>query len=175
MPGILREACGFYYQEFASIGQLGLKSTTIKLDTTNCFAKKWAEMIIPEKAQMLLSYNDPFYGKYAAVTQNQFGKGSISYQGTILSDEMQILLFKSILTKAGLFSPHDGMNYPVIIKSGKNNLNRQIHYFLNYSGTEKTIMYGFEDGQNLLLEKQIKKGSLIRLMPWDIAIIEEIK
>jgi beta-galactosidase len=175
MPGILREACGFYYQEFASIWQLGLKSKTISLDTTKCFAKKWAEMIIPEKAQTLVSYNDPFYGKYAAVTQNQFGKGSLTYQGTMLSDEMQLKLFKTILSESGPFSPNEEVVFPVVVKSGRNNLNKQIHYFLNYSGVEKTVKYNFEDGQNLLSEKLISKGSLIRLKPWDLAIVEENK
>ena len=175
MPGILREACGFYYQEFASIWQLGLKSTSISLDTTKCFAKKWVEMIIPEKAQTLLSYNDPFYGKYAAVTQNQFGKGTICYQGSMLSDEMQLRLFKTILSKSGLLNPNEDVAFPVVIKSGRNNLNRQIHYFLNYSGTEKTVKYNFENGQNLLSEKPIGKGSIISLKPWDLAIVEENK
>ena len=132
-------------------------------------------MIIPEKAQTLVSYNDPFYGKYAAVTQNQFGKGTICYQGTMLSDEMQLVLFKTILSESGFFNPNQDVVFPVVVKSGKNNLNRQIHYFLNYSGTGKTIKYGFEDGRNLLSEKSINKGSLISLKPWDLAIVEENK
>ena len=173
MPGLLRDACGFYYQEFASIWQLGLKSTSLKIDTTNCFAQKWVEMIIPEKAHSLISYNHPFYGKYSAATQNLFGKGVITYQGTLLSDEMQLKLVESVLSTAGLMVQNEGIIFPVVLKSGRNNLNKQIHYYLNYSGTEKTVKYNFENGSNLLSEKQIRKGSVISLKPWDVAIIEE--
>jgi len=173
MPGLLREAAGFYYQEYASIGQMGLKSTSLKLDSTNNYAQKWAEMIVPEKAEVLLSYKHPFYGKYAAVTQNQYGKGSLLYLGTMLSDELQLELFKTVLIEKNLINPVEQPVYPVVIKTGKNNMNKQIHYYLNYSESEKTVKYNFNDGQNLLTEKPVKKGSSIILKPWDLAIVEE--
>ena len=106
---------------------------------------------------------------------NQFGKGAICYQGTVLSDEMQLELIRTIHSESGLFNLNEELVFPIVVKSGRNKLNKQIHYFLNYSGTNKTISYSFEDAQNLLSDKPINKGSLISLKPWDLAIVEEYK
>ena len=48
----------------------------------------WAEFIIPETAQALASYEHPFYGRFPAITRNQHGRGTLTYEGTLLSDKL---------------------------------------------------------------------------------------
>ena len=43
---------------------------------------EWAEMLIVEGAQPLAYYDHPFFGKYPAITQNHFGDGTLTYEGT---------------------------------------------------------------------------------------------
>jgi beta-galactosidase len=173
MPGLLREAAGFYYQEFSSINRLKIKSPFMSTDSTNCYAEKWAEMIIPEKTTVLVSYHHPFFGKYAAVTQNHFGKGELTYQGTMLSDTMQTKLIKSVVENVGLTKETHGVVFPIVVKNGRNDFNKEIHYFLNYSGIEKSVMYGYNRGTNLFTKSELNPGNAIVLKPWDVAIIEE--
>lgn len=40
------------------------------------------EMIVPRGARVLWRYGDPFYRSYAAITQNEYGKGTAYYLGT---------------------------------------------------------------------------------------------
>ena len=173
MPGLLREACGFYYQEFSSINQLRIKSLTMNIDSTNCYADKWAEMIIPEKASVLVSYQHPFFGKYAAVTQNRFGKGELTYQGTMLSETMQTKLIKSVLENVGLLQETHDVVFPIVVKHGSNDYNKEIHYYFNYSGMEKSVTYSYKRGTSLFTKSDINHGTAIVLKPWDVAIIEE--
>ncbi len=48
-PGPLREACGFYYQEFSNIKTLPLKENPFDVDENS--ATDWMEFIIPETAR----------------------------------------------------------------------------------------------------------------------------
>ena len=61
----------------------------LRLDLRKIIAKDWVEFLIPETAKPLAVYDDPFFGKYPAVTENKFGKGSFIYEGCLLTDEVQ--------------------------------------------------------------------------------------
>ena len=49
----------------------------------------WAEFLMPEHAKALAYYDHPFFGKWPAITENQFGAGTLLYEGTYLSDALQ--------------------------------------------------------------------------------------
>ena len=40
---------------------------------------KWIELLLPTSATVLAWYDHPYWGKYVAVTQNSFGKGTATY------------------------------------------------------------------------------------------------
>ena len=44
---------------------------------------------MPDTAKALAYYDHPFFGKWPAVTRNPFGKGTLTYEGTYLSDALQ--------------------------------------------------------------------------------------
>jgi beta-galactosidase len=78
VPGPLRKAAGFRYQEFSTLTRpLRLKNDPFKAGTDN-EASVWAEMLILESAKPLAFYDHPFFGKYPAITQNQFGSGILT-------------------------------------------------------------------------------------------------
>jgi beta-galactosidase len=88
-PGPLRKAAGFRYQEFSNLREpLALKGDPFHAGADNRVSD-WAEMLILEGAQPLAYYEHPFFGKYPAITRNQFGSGTLTYQGTVLSEKLQ--------------------------------------------------------------------------------------
>jgi len=104
-PGPLRKAAGFRYQEFSNLAKpIGLKDDPFKAGTENQVSV-WAEMLIPEGAQPLAFYDHPFFGRYPAITQNHFGSGTLTYEGTVLSDKLQEKVLLSVLRVAGLTGP----------------------------------------------------------------------
>jgi beta-galactosidase len=174
MPGPLKEAAGFHYQEFSSLKQpLPLKGDPFQVGAENKVSE-WAEMLIPDTAKAIAYYDHPFFEKYPAITWNEFGKGSLIYEGTVLSKEIQKAILVNVLKDAGLFGPDQALPATVNIKSGKNRQGKTIHFLLNYSSTPQMAPYSYPDGINLLSQNAtVNRGQSILLQPWDLAIIEE--
>ena len=171
-PGPLRKAAGFYYQEFSNSKSLQLRNDPFKFGADKNRASDWVEFIVPETASTLARYDDAFFGKYAAVTENKFGKGSFIYEGSLLSDEIQLFIVANKAKEIGLLNDRQ-VSYPVVIRWGTNDQGKTIRYYLNYSGDEQQVVYQFNGGTELLGNKTIKKGDSLVLKPWDLAIVEE--
>ena len=104
-PGPLRKAAGFRYQEFSNLRQpVALKGDPFQAGADNRVSD-WAEMLILEGAQPLAYYDHPFFGKYPAITRNHFGEGTLTYEGTVLSQKLQEKVLLDVLKLAGLSGP----------------------------------------------------------------------
>ena len=132
-PGPLREAAGFQYQEFSNLRQpLALKGDPFGVGSENRVSE-WAEMLIPDTAKPLAYYDHPFFAKYPAITRNSFGKGTLTYEGTLLSDKLQERVLLDVLERAGLTGPDQSLPATVRVKHGQNRRGKTLHYYLNYS------------------------------------------
>jgi beta-galactosidase len=172
-PGPLREAAGFNYQEFSNLEHpLALKGDPYHTGDKNQVSD-WAEFLQLEHAQALAYYDHPFFGKWPAITRNQYGAGELVYEGTQLSDALQEKVVLDCLKSAGLTSPDQNLPPTVHVKHGINREGKQLHYYLNYSSTDQTIPYPYAAGSDLLTSKAISPNQTITLKPWDLAIIEE--
>jgi len=173
MPASLREACGFYYQEFSNLKkELPLRGDPYKVEEENSVSV-WAEFLILENATPLAFYEHPFFAKYPALTRNKYGKGTVTYQGTVLSDKLQEKVMFEILDLAGLTGPDQKLPQPVRVKHGVNNAGENIHYYLNYSGQTQTFTYPYANGTDLLTDNPVKKSQAVTLNAWDLVIIKE--
>jgi beta-galactosidase len=173
MPGPLKEAAGFHYQEFSSLKQpLALKSDPFHAGEQNQVSA-WAEMIIPDTAKGLAVYDQPFFEKYTAITRNEYGKGTLTYEGTVLSDTLQQKVLMDVLKEAGLLSTDQSLPAPVRVKHGKNKNGRTLHFYLNYSSEPQTFGYRYSAGEELLTQSSVSHDQKLTLKPWDVAIVEE--
>jgi beta-galactosidase len=172
-PGPLREAAGFHYQEFSNLAEpLKLKGDPFHVGADNKVTD-WAEMLIPDTAKPLAYYDHHFFGKYPAITQNEFGQGTLTYEGTVLSDKVQAAVLLSVLQKAGLTGPDQNLPASVRVKHGVNRKGQTLHYYLNYSNDPQTVTYSYAPSVDLLTQTAVAKGQAIILKPWDLVILEE--
>jgi beta-galactosidase len=172
-PGPLREAAGFHYQEFSNLKTpLALKDDPFKAGADNKVSD-WAEMLVPEAAQPLAFYDHPFFGKYPAITRNRFGKGTLTYEGTMLTDKLQQQVLLDVIQLAGLAGPDQTLPPSVRVKHGVNRSGKTVHYYLNYSSDSQTLGYPYGAGSDLLTQAVIAPTQQITLKPWDLVIIEE--
>jgi beta-galactosidase len=163
-PGPLREAAGIRYQEFTTLPRpVGLTPDAFGAGDKNQ-ASAWAEMVVPEKARPVLSYTGDFLGKYAAVTRNEFGKGTLTYEGTFLSDELQRALVADAVKRAGIAAPE--MPAGVKMRQGYNAKGETVRFYLNFSGQRQTVA---AEGESLLDGRTVK-GPLA-LEPWGVAVV----
>jgi len=172
-PGPLREVAGFHYQEYTSLRHpIELKGDPFQAGAQNNVSD-WAEMLIPDTAKALAYYDLPFLEKYPAITRNQFGAGTLTYEGTVLSPKLQRAVLLDVLKQTGLDGPDQQLPPPVRAKHGVNRNNKTLHYYLNYSSEMQKFAYAYGAGQNLLAQQAVAPGQTLTLGPWDVAIIEE--
>jgi beta-galactosidase len=172
-PGPLREAAGFSYQEFSNLEHpLPLKDDPFHAGDANK-VEHWTEFIMPEHAKPLAYYDHPFFGKWPAITENQFGSGSLLYEGTYLSDALQTAVLKRAVEQAGLANSDQQLPPAVHVQHGLNRMGKHIHYYFNYSGGDVKAAYSYGPGTNLVDGKAVAHGQDLALAPWDLAIVEE--
>ncbi|MEI8047543.1 MAG: beta-galactosidase [Bacteroidota bacterium] len=172
-PGIISEACGITYSQFTVPQNVSLKGDPFQVGSENNKVNTWMELITPTTAKVLAYYDHPVWGKYAAVTQNSYGKGTATYIGCITSNAVMEKILGNEVKNAGLRGEAQKLYFPIITKEGINEQGKTVHYLFNYSSTPATVNYTFKSGHELLLNKAVNKNSVVMLEPWDVSIIEE--
>ena len=130
-------------------------------------------MLSLDSAEGLAYYDHPFFGKYPAITRNRFGKGTLTYEGTVLTDKLQEKVLLNVLQAAGLAGPDQSLPPNVRVKHGVNRSGKTVHYYLNYSNDARRFSYPYGSGTDLLTQAAIAPAQQVTLKPWDLAIIGE--
>ncbi|HTR29028.1 MAG TPA: beta-galactosidase [Puia sp.] len=173
MPGPLREAVGASYQLFTNIGRIPLAGDPMEVGPAGNEVHDWAEMLVAEGATVIGRYDDPNWGKYAAITKHAFGKGMVWYMGAIPSKAVLRRLISDAVERAGVRSADQQLGFPLIVRSGVNRYGNAVHYYFNYSGEGKKFRYPYPTGEELLADTRVRKWDSLALAPWGVAIIEE--
>ncbi|MFY9724004.1 MAG: beta-galactosidase [Bryobacteraceae bacterium] len=172
-PGPLREAAGIHYQEFSNLAKpLALRGDPLHAGAQNQVSD-WAEMLLLDTAKPLAYYDHPFFGKYPAIAENHFGKGMVTYEGTVLSPELQQKVLERVLEQAQLAGPDQKLPSAVRVKHGVNRAGKTIHYYFNFSSAPQRPVYSYRRGTELLLNRPVAPNSTLALEPWGVAIVEE--
>ena len=117
-------------------------------------------------------YDDPYW-HFPAITRNQYGTGTLTYEGTYLTDALQREVILEVLTNAGLTGPDQNLPKPVKVRHGRNGQNKPLHYYLNFSGQEQSFPYPYSNGGDVLGGNRMNNKDTVKLKPWDLAIIAE--
>ncbi len=172
-PGPLRSAAGFSYQEYSNLDHpLPLKGDPFHVGEANQ-VHAWAEFLQLETAKPLAFYDHPFFGKYAAITRNSYGAGSLTYEGTAVSNELQDALVLDELKNAGLTSSDQQLPAAIHVQHGTNSKGRRLHYFFNYSSSPASFTYQYPVATDLLTARALPSGGQVSVAPWDLVIAEE--
>jgi beta-galactosidase len=172
-PGPLRQAAGFTYQEFSNLDHpLALKGDPFHVGEENSVST-WAEFLQVETARPLAFYDHPFFGRWPAITSNHFGSGTLTYEGTVVSDRLQQAIVLDALRDAGLTGPDQQLPPSVRVKHGIGRDGRSLHYYLNYSSLPATLTYSYTTGTDLLTGHSLTQGQQATLAPWDLIIMKE--
>ncbi len=171
-PAIINEACGISYSQFTIPQNVSLKDDPYKVGAEQNKINTWMELITPTTAKVLAYYDHPEWGSYAAITQNQFGKGMATYVGCMTSAAITEKILKDVLQKANCWKDEQQLSFPIITKSGVNMQGKTIRYYFNYSNTPKQIQYSNKSGTELISGKEILTGNVLEIEAWGVKIIE---
>ncbi|MDD7390289.1 MAG: beta-galactosidase [Lachnospiraceae bacterium] len=171
-PHILNSCFGVTYHQFTFPKNVGLSGSIIG-ENPHAQAEIFMELLIPEGAEVLASYDHYNWKDYAAVTKNRFGKGTAVYIGCMTDGETLNAILKDALLEARIDIP--SYSYPVIMRKGTNDLGKNIKYLFNYSADEQEVRWLYENGTELLTETPVVNQAALKLSPWGVKIIEEYK
>lgn len=170
-PGVINESCGIQYSLFAEPTNVRLKDDPFEVGEEANKVETWMELITATTADVLAYYDHPYWGKYAAITRNRYGKGSATYIGCMTSAAIMNRVLQGVVQEAGLWGEDQKLSFPVIVKSGTNAEGRSIRYYFNYSDCPATIGYPYESGQELLSGGAIQRGQQFEIEPWGVRIV----
>jgi beta-galactosidase len=166
MPGPLREAVGASYQLFTNIDRLPLQDNFGEVSD-------WAELLVPETAAVVGQYAHPYWGRYAAITRNKYGRGTVMYIGSIPVAATMLKLLRDEVAAAGCATVDQQLSFPLIVRSGVNVHGHTIHYYFNYSGEERSFVYPHGAAVDVLAGGEVSSGATVHLEPWGVAVLEE--
>ena len=173
MPAVLRDACGFSYQQFTNFEKIALKDNPFEVKEVDNYVSLWGELLIPESADVLATYDHPHWGKYAAITRNEFGQGRVTYLGSLASNEIIEKIIDDLIVEAKIQSSSQKYSFPIIVRSGINQYNKKVHYILNYSPQKVEVEYYFGDGKDLFTGNHVASNERLAIEEWDLRIVIE--
>ena len=175
-PHILSNCFGISYQQFTFPKNTGLSGSIIN-GTANgadekAEAKVFMELLMPQEAEVLASYDHYNWKEYAAITKNHYRKGTAIYIGCMTDDNTLKAVLTEALNSAEVEIPE--YSWPVIIRKGTNDLGKCVRYILNYSAEEQNVVYHGADRTELFSEESVQDGDTVTVLPWNVKIIEEV-
>ena len=175
-PHILSNCFGISYQQFTFPKNTGLSGSIIngiaKGADEEAEAKVFMELLMPQEAEVLASYDHYNWKEYAAITKNHYRKGTAIYIGCMTDDNTLKAVLTEALNSAEVEIPE--YSWPVIVRKGTNDLCKCVRYILNYSAEEQNVVYHGADGTELFSEESVQDGETVTVLPWNVKIIEEV-
>ena len=100
LPVDLGDLLGLYVEETESVQ--GCDEIPLAGERGTGTAGIFRDMVVPQGAQVLWHYDDPFYRAYAAITRNAYGRGTAYYLGTTPDQATLDQVLGQAMDRAGL-------------------------------------------------------------------------
>ena len=188
-PHLLKDCFGVLYHEFTAPVDVFLKENrdggqsrnsacglsteaACGLSAEDRRAHLFMELLEPQGAQVLASYDHYAWKKYAAVTRNDYGKGTCIYLGCMTSPAYLKALIKALWQEKGLSDWKQDYAFPLVITEGTNQAGKRLTWYLNYAKEPKRCICP-QGGTELLSGETYAPGQEIVVGGWDLRIVEE--
>ncbi len=194
LPHGLTDMFGVTYDQFTDAVRVGLRTHFGNPEANDC-VHHWMELLQPDTAETLAFYDHPHWGDHAAITGNRFGQGYAAYLGCYTDIDVVKKLLCFLCEKAGI--AREEAVWPLIVKRGTNDLQKEIIYYFNYSEEPQETVYHGADARVLLMGHEtpdgkdnasgnsaetpkeiltsiVKDGDRLPLSRWDFLILEEV-
>jgi beta-galactosidase len=164
-PHGLTDCFGMSYNQFSEPGRTTLDGRPVRY---------FMELLKPDKAEMLASYEHRYWGSYAAVTRHAYGDGTAYYVGCFTEKDQLKEIYAKAAADAGISSAFQEMQWPLIVRNGCSQDGRMLHYVMNYSEKEQSVTCPYAQAEDLLTGTVYRQGDAITLHDWDLVILEEL-
>lgn len=137
-------------------------------DGTLCEARLLFELVIPQGAEVMGTYEADFYAGTPAVTRNACGAGFGWYVAANLDEQGVSWVIRQVLDHHGLVGSYPGLETATRVTPD----GTTILFLLNH-GTEAVSAVAQAGGQNLLTGQWIEPGTPLKLEPRDVLVLRQ--
>ncbi|MCC8044904.1 MAG: beta-galactosidase [Clostridiales bacterium] len=179
-PGRLRDILGIWVEEIDALPPE--EHNQISYEGTEYPAGLLCDILHPEGAEVLSTYETDFYAGFPALTVNHFGEGKAYYVATRLPEEFYHIFLRERMEEKGIAPvlEREAVSFPggtgsrsSIEATERFADGKSILYVLNHGSEEAEIIMP-SDRKDLLHDCVLKKGEQVRLESKGVLILESL-
>ncbi|WP_129662681.1 beta-galactosidase [Phytoactinopolyspora endophytica] len=172
-PARLADAAGVWYDEFTTLTE----DVTVRTSPgsalalpDDALATRWSDGLQTEDSEILAQYEHPHFGQFAAATTRTYGKGRITYVGTVPNTAFAEAIFRWI--------DHDHADgwqqcqRPLTVTSAHTDDGRTVRFVHNWSWDEASLRLP-SAVRDVLSGTDHAHGDELRLGAWDVRVLLE--
>ena len=163
-PHRLHNCFGMSYNQFTEPGRTRIMGSGVKY---------FAELLKTEEAESLADYEHKYWGHYAGITRNTYGKGAAYYIACYAEKPVLKKILSLASSDAGLSRLPEEFQWPVTVRSGRGSDGMILHYVMNYSVDPKNLSCPWAQAEDLLTGDRFRKGDTLSIGDWDLKILAE--
>jgi beta-galactosidase len=133
----------------------------------------WADGLELEGAESLASYDHPHFGRFPAITSHAFGKGRVTYVGTLPNPTLSQALARWVLDDVGLQHLMADLPASVRVNTARSADGKKLWFLSNWSGDQATLAALPASGIELISDGPLRAGAPLNLNSWDMKILVE--
>jgi beta-galactosidase len=174
-PGILRSAVGASYGEYSNLAApLPLRAGDGGFAVpAGARAEAWVDGLELEGATPLAWYDHPHFGRWPAATSQPFGRGRVTYLGTLPNAAGGAGLARWAMAQAGLSPRIADLPDAVRVSTARNRAGERLWFVANWSPAAHTVPALPTAVGDLFDGGAIDAGAPLSLEPWDIRVLVE--
>ena len=168
-PGRLSEAAGVHYQEFSNLDhELAVVPETDGFDPSGGSAgSEWVDGLISEGATIVLGYDHPHFGQFAAIVTTDHDAGRITTVGTLPNEALAADLVRWLVPSR----PWPDLPNAVTAHSATNAAGRRVHVVHNWGWTPQRV--ALPAPMHDLLSDGAAAVDTLDLGAWDVRVLAE--
>lgn len=167
-PGPLREMAGVWVEEIDALAPE--QSNTVSFsDGKEYKCNLLCDLMHPEGAEVLATYESDFYAGMPAVTKNIYGKGHVYYVAT----QLEAAGLARVLDEAtnevsvsGVISEETGLEITC-----RESENTRFYFVMNFTDEKQTLPASLAGMVDLITGEAAKEGDVMN--KWDVKILQE--
>ncbi len=172
-PGPLRQAVGASYQEYSNLAvPLALKPGAADfVFAAEARATGWADGLQLEGATPLAYYDHPHFGRFPAIVSQPFGKGRVTYCGTLPDATLGEALASWIMKQTGFRPLVNDLPVSVRVTSAQSRAGSKLWFISNWSWERQRLPSLPIDARELFSGTLLRRGDTLELDAWDVKIL----
>ena len=172
-PGPLRKVAGVAYTEFSNlVAPLPVLADGADALEPGSAATLWADGLEPEGAKVLLRYDHPHFGRWAAATTHAAGNGRVTYVGTLPDPALARSLARHLAPASRTSDRWRQDLPPSVTVHGATARAGRLRFVHNWSWQTAHVPLPVA-ATDLLSGSALDAGEHLTLAPWDVRVLVE--